>query len=322
MKILVYGAGVIGSIYAAKLYGATGDVTLLARGKRYENLKQNGVVIKDVLTGKQTISSVPLTQQLEPTDFYDLIIVTVRLDQLDPVIKIIKQNTVCPLIMLMLNNPDNIKELKNDVAEKHIMLGFPGAGGTYTDNRIDYIQIKQQQTTIGEMDGKISDYTQKIKILFEKAGFETVVSTNMQAWLKTHAVFVACVSAAICKENGNSVQLSKNRSSIKMMVKAISEGFSACKKLGMPIAPFNLKIIFMIMPEWFSISYWQKAMQGKVGTLAMAPHANAAKDEMQLLAKKVLTMVHSSSRQTPVLDMLLSTFINSKEIVIERNNIG
>ncbi|HET7116606.1 MAG TPA: 2-dehydropantoate 2-reductase N-terminal domain-containing protein [Hanamia sp.] len=45
MKILVYGAGVIGSIYAAKLFDAKNDVTLLARGKRYENLQQNGLII-------------------------------------------------------------------------------------------------------------------------------------------------------------------------------------------------------------------------------------------------------------------------------------
>ena len=80
----------------------------------------------------------------------------------------------------------------------------------------------------------------------------------------------------------------------------------------MPIAPANLKIIFMIMPQSFSICYGQKAMQGKVGTLAMAPHANKAKDEMKLLAKKVLTIVHSSSFPTPTLDLLLSSFISSK----------
>ena len=312
MKILIYGAGVIGSIYAARLFEANGSVTLLARGKRYETLKQNGVIIKDISTGKQTISNVPLAQQLATTDFYDLIIVTVRLNQLDSVIKIIKQNTVCPLIMLMLNNPDNMQELQNELAHRHIILGFPGIGGAYAANRIDYIQIKQQQTTIGEMSGKISKQIQEIKELFEKVGFKIAVSKNMQAWLKTHAVFVACISAAICKENGDSVRLGKNRSSIKMMVKAISEGFTACKKLGMPIAPFNLKIIFMIMPQWFSICYWQNAMQSKVGTLAMAPHANAAKDEMQIVAKKVLAMVHTSFMQTPTLDELLSTFITLK----------
>lgn len=63
------------------------------------------------------------------------------------------------------------------------------------------------------------------------------------------------------------------------------------------------------MPQWFSISYWQKSLQGKTGTLAIAPHANEAKAEMQLLAKKVLDIVHSSTQATPTLDNLLATFI-------------
>ncbi len=50
MKILFYGAGVIGSIYAAKLYEAGIDVILLAREKRYETLKNNGIIINDVLS--------------------------------------------------------------------------------------------------------------------------------------------------------------------------------------------------------------------------------------------------------------------------------
>lgn len=312
MKILFYGAGVIGSVYAARLYQSHVDVTLLARGKRYESLQLIGVIIKDVSTGKQTTNNVRLIQHLEPSDFYDLIIVTVRLNQLEPVIKILKQNVACNLIMFMLNNPGNMEHLVNELSPKHIILGFPGAGGTYYDSRIDYIQIKQQKTTIGEMDSKAANYTQEIKVLFERAGFETEISANMQAWLKSHAVFVACVSASIIKENGSSIQLGKNKSSIQEMVTAISEGFSACKKLRLPIKPTNLKIIFMIMPKWFSVLYWQHTMQSKMATMGMAPHANAAKDEMQLVAKKVLTLVHSSSIATPTLDKLLSTFINLK----------
>ena len=312
MKILVYGAGVIGSIYAARLYEAGCNITLLARDKQYVSLKQNGVIIKDILTGKQTTSKVPLTPQLEANDFYDLIIVTVRLDQLDTVVPVLKNNNVCPLIMLMLNNPESIEQLSNELNPKHIILGFPGAGGSYQNNIIDYIQIKQQETTIGEINGEISIHIKDIKTLFESAGFKITISDNIDAWLKTHAVFVACVAASIIKENGNSVQLGKKRSSVKMMVKSIREGFTACKRLGMPIAPTNLKIIFMIMPQWFSVCYWQKAMQGEVGTLAIAPHANKAKEEMKLLAKKVLTIVHLSSLPTPTLDRLLSSFISSK----------
>lgn len=311
MKILVYGAGVIGSIYSTKIYEAGIDITLLARGKRYESLNQNGVIINDVLTGKQIVSKLPVIQHLNPAEFYDLIIVTVRLDQLDSVKTKLKENTSCRAIMFMLNNPDNLQQLIQEFPTKKIILGFPGAGGTYNNDQIDYVQIKEQKTTIGDIDGNITDLTREIKEILERAGFKVAVSTNMQAWLKTHAVFVACVAAAIIKENGDSIQLGKNRSSVQMMVKSINEGFRACEKLGMPIAPTNLKTIFMTMPQWFSVWYWQKAMQGKTGTLAMAPHANAAKEEMQLLAKKVLDIVHSSPAATPTLDNLLSTFIHS-----------
>lgn len=311
MKILIYGAGVIGSIYSAKLYEVGIDITLLAREKRYESLKENGVTINDILTGKKIVSTIPLTLHLNPADFYDLIIVTVRLDQLDSVQTKLKENTSCRAIMFMLNNPDNLQQLIQAFPNKKIILGFPGAGGTYNNDQIDYVQIKEQETTIGDIDGNITDLTIEIKGILERAGFKVAVSTNMQAWLKIHAVFVTCVAAAIMKENGDSIQLGKNKSSVKKMVRSINEGFNACKKLGMPISPANLKIIFMTMPQWFSVWYWQKAMQGKTGTLAMAPHANAAKDEMQLLARKVLDIVHSSSVSTPTLDNLLSTFMNS-----------
>ena len=311
MKILIYGAGVIGSIYAAKLHYAGIDITMLARGKRYENLKQNGVIINDVLTGKRISTKIPLTQNLNPSDFYDLIIVTVRLDQLDSVKTKLIENKSCPAIMFMLNNPDKLQQLAEEFPAKQIILGFPGAGGTYSIGQIDYVQIKQQKTTIGDIDGNITDLTIQIKGILERAGFKVAVNSDMQGWLKTHAVFVACVSAAIMKENGDSIQLGKNKSSVQIMVKSINEGFRALEKLGIQVAPANLKTIFMTMPQWFSVWYWQRAMQGKTGTLAMAPHANAAKDEMQLLAEKVLKMVHSSTSSTPTLDKLLSTFIYS-----------
>ena len=47
MKILVYGAGVLGCNLARNLFHAGKDVTLLARGNWAEEIKQNGLRIKD-----------------------------------------------------------------------------------------------------------------------------------------------------------------------------------------------------------------------------------------------------------------------------------
>ena len=127
----------------------------------------------------------------------------------------------------MCNNPDNIDGVIHELYQKHILLGFPGVGGISRNNIIEYIQIKQQETTIGEANGKLSKDIERIKALFEKGGFRVKVDTDMQAWLKIHAVFIACTTAAIVKEKGSSVALGKNRSSVIIMVQSIREGFTA-----------------------------------------------------------------------------------------------
>jgi len=45
MNILIYGAGVQGSVIAARLHAGGHDVRLLARGKRLADLREHGVVL-------------------------------------------------------------------------------------------------------------------------------------------------------------------------------------------------------------------------------------------------------------------------------------
>ena len=46
MRILIYGAGVIGSLYAAIFAEAGYDTSIYARGKRFEALRNNGLLYK------------------------------------------------------------------------------------------------------------------------------------------------------------------------------------------------------------------------------------------------------------------------------------
>jgi len=311
MKILIYGAGVIGSIYASRLSGTNEDITLLARGERYEYLKKKGIGLRNALTGQQTINHVVLTRQLDPYDFYDLIIVAVRMDQWEAVLPVLKENVVCPAIMLLFNYPGSLDLMADELKPKHITLGFPGVGGIRHDHFIEYIQIRQQATTIGEIKGGSSPEPAKWKDILEKAGFKVALSNDMQAWLKIHAVFIACITAALFQKNGDSRQLGRDRKAVKQMVGGVREGFKACRSIGIPVVPLNLKVIFLIMPRWFAVLYWQHAMKGEIGTLSIAPHARAAKQEMMLLAEKVMDLLHSSAMPTPLLDDLLSTFIKA-----------
>ena len=55
MKILVYGAGVLGCNLARDLFRAGKDVTLLARGNWGEEIQKNGLRIKDNIEGYRAI---------------------------------------------------------------------------------------------------------------------------------------------------------------------------------------------------------------------------------------------------------------------------
>src|SRR3972149_1600909 len=92
MKILVYGAGVLGSVYAAHLQRAGHAVTLLARGQRYIDLQENGLALEDEITGRITISDINLINHLEPEDPYDWIMVVMRKNQVAEILPVLAAN--------------------------------------------------------------------------------------------------------------------------------------------------------------------------------------------------------------------------------------
>jgi 2-dehydropantoate 2-reductase len=252
MNILVYGAGVIGSVYAARLQRAGYNVTLLARGQRAASLRTQGILLENASTGQRTTTHISVIDHLAPKDTYDVVLVTVRMDQLASILPMLAINHQIPTVLFMLNNPLGIQQYEI-LGLQRVVLGFPSVGGTRQDEVIRYILIRQQQTTLGEVDGRVTPRLQQLATTFKKAGFSVALSPDMQAWLKTHAIFVSCISAALTTTEGDSVRLGRTRESVVMMVQAIREGFMALKAQGTPISPFNLKVLFLWMPRWFAV---------------------------------------------------------------------
>lgn len=76
MRISIYGAGVIGSLYAALLAKADYDISIYTRGKRFEVLKNNGLLYKknqDIIK-----TEIKIIRELSNDDIYDYALLTVR----------------------------------------------------------------------------------------------------------------------------------------------------------------------------------------------------------------------------------------------------
>ena len=90
MKILIIGAGVLGSNLAHSLK-KNNEITILARNKTYENLKNNGLIIKHKLKRK-TVDHFNIINKLSDDDIYDVIFVVSRCSSLNTIIPIIENN--------------------------------------------------------------------------------------------------------------------------------------------------------------------------------------------------------------------------------------
>ena len=103
-KILVYGAGPLGSLFAARLQQGGNDVSILARGRRLAELREHGIVLVDVLTQEQTVTRVNVVESLAPDDAYDLVLVIMRKNHALQLLPVLAANRNTPNVLFLCNN--------------------------------------------------------------------------------------------------------------------------------------------------------------------------------------------------------------------------
>src|SRR5579859_471606 len=249
MRILIYGAGVQGLLYATRLHEAGHDITLLARGPRLDVLRAQGIVLEEVLTGRRTLARVRLTASLEPDSVYDLVMVAVRRDQVDEVLPAVAAARRVPIVLFMHNHAGGSSALLDAVGAERVVLGFPGAGGVRDDATVRYVHIPQQPTTIGEPSGRHTPRIHMLVRLLRGAGFRTRVERHMDAWLNVQAVFVTAVVGALYLSSCNTRTLAADRHTVRRLVQGVRQGFRALAANGNGTPPINLRTIFEWVPE-------------------------------------------------------------------------
>lgn len=304
-KILFFGAGVLGSLYAARLKQSGQAVTVLARGKRFRDIKEYGIVLEHALTGKKEVVAVPVIEHLLVNDCYELIVVLVRKNQLDSVLPMLAAHKNTPDILFMVNNPSGYADLVKAVGQKRVVLGFAGAGGTRVGNAVRYVVLSRflQPTTFGEPDGSSSARLKEIMQIFSRAGFPTAMTSNMDAWQKTHVAWISPLANALYKVHCDNYLLARSPQLVRMVVRAVREGFNVLRVLGIPITPTKLRPWEWI-PEYLlvhSLMLWADTKHFK--TVAVE-HTAVSVDEMQQIADEFRLLALTTSVATPATDEL------------------
>ena len=306
MKILVYGAGVIGTLYAARLQDGGNRVTVVARGQRLADIRRYGLVLEDVVGHGRSTTQVDTTERLGPNDQFDAALIAVRRDQIASVVPELTANYRIPTLIFMLNNPTGSSDLAQAVGRDRVLLGFPGAGGTRDGHLVRYVMIAQQPTTLGELDGQRTARLRNLVETFRQCGFPTTTSRDMDAWLKAHAFFVTAISGAIYMAGGDFHRLSEDKATAALMAEGVREGYSAVRALGHSVEPVALRVLFTWLPPAFAIYYWRRFFASEMADYVFGRHARAASREMRELANDCRSLLEKSRIEAPALRQLYS----------------
>jgi 2-dehydropantoate 2-reductase len=244
MKVLVYGAGVLGSLFSARLHEAGQDVSLLARGARLAALRRHGVQL--AVEDNPAVRRVPVPVVEHPDGGYDLIAVMVRTHQVDAVLESLAG--VGGDVLFLLNWAAGAEPLGAVIGRERVLLGFPTAGGTMDGDvvrhRAGSFMTRRLPMPIGEPDGQSTPRLERIVRTLRTAGFNAKAEPRMDAWLKTHAAFEVPLGQAVDAAGGPAA-LAGDPAAVRDMIRLMRQSLAA---LPMPPVPRGF-VMLQTLPE-------------------------------------------------------------------------
>ena len=189
-KIMVVGIGGVGGVLAANLikkYGA--DVSLVARGKRKEALRQNGLTLHSNLYGEFTVRPACVEEDPAVCGVQDLILICVKNDalakvcsQIAPVVG--EHTAVMPVMNGVSAGQELASRLEKGIIVDSVIYTVSSAGQDYSitqKGNYTYLNIgSHEKSAEGQAAAK------EIAALLNGAGVDCKVSEDVQAaiWKK------------------------------------------------------------------------------------------------------------------------------------------
>ena len=294
MKILVYGAGVLGCNLARNLFRAGKDVVLLARGKWAEEIRTNGLRIKDKFSPCMSVSRIPVVTELKPDEAYDVIFVVLCYTQLDSILETLRANRTKNLVFV--GNDVRARALSDALPEKNVLFAFASSAGHREPDHVASIDLKK--ITIGQIPGAPSN-EQLIREIFSGTKYKVTYEPNMEDYLLCHAAFVLPVAFACYKTDGDLKKLKGSTAYLSRLIDANIEGYRAIRDAGHEILPKSDADVESVAYRKTCLRFFKLMCATSLGKICASDHAMNAVDEMSALDRDLKVFFDAQGAEYP-----------------------
>jgi 2-dehydropantoate 2-reductase len=283
VRLLIYGAGVIGSTYAVYFSKAGYDVSVYARGKRLEVLQTKG--LQYYVKNEIQKVDVRVLSKLADDDIYDFIFLTVRENQLYEALEELKSNR-SRCIVTMVNSIDDYHRWENVCGRGRILPAFPGAGGSIKDDVLDAALTPWvvQPTTFAEISGRRTERTQRLSRVLKKAHIPYQVVNDMHIWQLCHLAMVVPIADAYY-EAENPLKVGKELKVMTRTARRLKRNFHFLKEHLGVLSP-NKMNMFLFIPQPILVMGLSFVFCSSFGEKFMYEHSIKAPDEMRQLHRQ------------------------------------
>lgn len=183
MNIVIFGAGAIGSLFGA-LLSKKNNVILIGRTSHINAIKKHGLMVKGKTRLNVKIPAKDSTKKIKSSP--DLLILTVKSYDTKNAIKeakpLIKNNT---LVLSLQNGLDNVDKIEKIVDRKNIFAGITTHGAIFSSPGV-IEHTGKGHTTLGYLSKQKTERVKQLANMFNEAGIETEVSTDIikEIWIK------------------------------------------------------------------------------------------------------------------------------------------
>lgn len=297
MKILIYGAGVIGCTYGWQLSQAGCDITVMVRPTRRRKIEESGINIlcHDYRTGKEQTHELifwpSVIDKLSSDNDFEYIIISTGSHHLDEILPVLKGSAGKAHILFFQNLwISDLDKISSYLSPSQYFFGFPFmAGGGKVMNGIDSVisGSKYSKTMLGEAGGQLSVRVKNLAAILEKAGMRPFISGQIINWLIPHYAFIAAISSGILKAGGSMKDFLSDADMVKKSVRSIREAFHICRQAGYDPKKEKVNQLYY-MPFFISISVMRKIFSDAGMSLMFDNYLKQSAGEIEHMLQSII----------------------------------